>query len=456
MIPSWENMAEWGKDPYSDIWHAENEWYANPGLQRSDTSASSDTPLVQTAGLQNGNGWTEAFKHAALAGSLGAVGGLVLGPLGAVGGLLTALVMSSSVLQSHAREIAQLNRVHTSTRSKTREDEERRNRERLERERREKVREMQRARRQEEWRQKREQEWDSFVADKKTVATNVLRRYGVHVVNVTVVGRSKAIVEVPWHLSWQLRRQLVDILESALQMRVAFIAVRFCDGCGGKLVGPTAGALQCPLCGRRFFDVQLPAQVVHEKPQHTRRETTVAPKPAIVNPDLIEREKKLKSGKIEPVPTVQSIMESNAESANFLVEHQAWDPIEVEDYQARMELEAVDQSKIMQHLLETKPKTPLPPSPPKTTAEKTMQHIPPTETEMSPTTTTPAPAKPAASQGGIEVGKHVQISGPYKGLSGKVQLVDKKKRKATVLLDHYGTTVNVAIELVAPLEVLPQ
>jgi len=436
MIPSWENMAEWGKDPYSDIWRAENEWYANAGLQRSDTSASSDTPLLQTAGLQNGNGWTEAFKHAALAGSLGAVGGLVLGPLGAVGGLLTALVMSSSVLQSHAREIAQLNRVHTSTRSKTREDEERRNRERLERERREKVREMERARRQEEWRQKREQEWDSFVADKKTVATNVLRRYGVHVVNVTVVGRSKAIVEVPWHLSWQLRRQLVDILESALQMRVAFIAVRFCDGCGGKLVGPTAGALQCPLCGRHFFDVQLPAQVVHEKPQHTRRETTVAPKPAIVNPDLIEREKKLKSGKIEPVPTVQSI--------------------EVEEYQARMELEAVDPSKIMQHLLETKPKTPLPTSPPKTTAEKTMQHIPPTMTEMSPTTTTPAPAKPAVSQGGIEVGKHVQISGPYKGLSGKVQLVDKKKRKATVLLDHYGTTVNVAIELVAPLEVPPQ
>jgi transcription antitermination factor NusG len=75
---------------------------------------------------------------------------------------------------------------------------------------------------------------------------------------------------------------------------------------------------------------------------------------------------------------------------------------------------------------------------------------------MLPTTTTPAAAKPAAGQGVFEVGKHVQISGPYKGLSGKVQLVDKKKRKATVLLDDYGTTVNVAIELLAPLEVSPQ
>jgi len=452
MIPSWENMAEWGKDRYSDIWHAENEWYGNADLQRSDTSAPSDASLVQTAGLQNGNGWTEAFKHAALAGGLGAVGGLVLGPLGAVGGLLTALVMSSSVLQCHAREIAQLNRQHTSTRAKTREDEERRNRERLERERREKVREMERARRQEEWRQRGEQEWDCFVADKKTVATNVLRRYGVHVVNVTVVGRSKAIVEVPWHLSWQLRRQLVDILENALQIRVAFVAVRFCDGCGGKLVGPTADALQCPLCERRFFDVQIPPQVAHEKIQHTRREKTpVAPRPPPLN--IIA---------VEELLTEEDYAERAAvESAYFLVEDQAWDPIEVEDYQARMELEAVDPSKIMHQLLETepaKPKTPPPPSlsAPKATEQKTMQQTAPTKTEMLPTTTTPAAAKPAAGQGVFEVGKHVQISGPYKGLSGKVQLVDKKKRKATVLLDDYGTTVNVAIELLAPLGVSPQ
>lgn len=467
MIPSWDTMTEWGRDPYSDAWYAENDWYADDQTFNVPASSGS-SEAVQVAGLQNGNGWTESFKHAALAGGLGAVGGLLFGPIGAVGGLLTALVMSSSVLQSHAKEVALLNNQHMNTRSKTREDEERRSRERVERERgaREReMREVERRRRDEEWRLRRQEEWNQFVAAKKNDIADALKQYKLQAVNVAIIGRSRTVIEVPWHVPWQLRRQLADALESAVQMHVAFVPVRFCDGCGGKLAGPMADAPQCPMCARTLFDTQ-PASASHitsHRPTHTttRKEPVPIPAPAvpvsiatIVGEDTVEEE--------------DTAELAAAETFNSLAEYQSEDPLEVEDYAARMELEKADLPEVLKRLLATnekmvKPHINIKKEPVQTTTAASPQ----AGAKAEPSTATvktaihladaPAPkAKEGNKHGTIEEDKRVRGLGPYKNLTGTVQLLNSKKHKAKVLLDDFGTTVNIAIDLLEPLEATTQ
>ena len=108
MFPSWDNMMR-ERDFTGD--GGGDDWYEGVNPQRYDVPMASEKSIQV---IPNGVGWTDAFKHAALAGGMGAVGGLLFGPIGAVGGLLTGLAMSTSVLQSHARETARINHQYMS------------------------------------------------------------------------------------------------------------------------------------------------------------------------------------------------------------------------------------------------------------------------------------------------------------------------------------------------------
>jgi transcription antitermination factor NusG len=453
-----------GRDPSTEGSPVGDDWYGDIGRHERFDMSTLSQPLLEVARLQNGNGWTEAFKHAALAGSLGAVGGLLLGPIGAVGGLLTGLVMSTSVLQHHARETAQMNHESMTTVARERRAAERQAQwERVLEQRRKKAMEK----------NAREDEWTRFIADKKAAATAVLKTYNIARFSVAVVGKTKAVIEIPWHVPWLLRRQLNDALEAALQMHVASVPVRFCDGCGGKLAGPVTEALQCPLCGRLFSNLPTPVQTTAERPHVKVERKPASPQPEVVHAILHPSPATEQEPPVEEAFEVEDYQErAAAESTNILTEYQTWDPLEPEDYRERMALEAAEASEIMRTVLneKTKPttpapyvkpqKTPVPPSKPVETSS--------TQKEEQPTApaTAPAAQKPPAASvektaaktepqatAGIVEGGRAELLGNYKDLKGTIQMVDKKKHRAKVLLDEFGTTVNVPFELLRPLEV---
>jgi hypothetical protein len=455
-----------GRDPYDDRSSVGDDWYGDIVThERFDAPASSQL-LVEVGRLKNGNGWTEAFKHAALAGSLGAVGGLLLGPIGAVGGLLTGLVMSTSVLQHHARETAQVNRESMAAVARERRAVERQARhERLLEQRRRKAMEK----------NAREDEWTRFIADKKAATTEILKMYNIAPFSVAVVGKTKAVIEIPWHVPWQLRRQLDYALEAALQMHVASVPVRFCDGCGAKLAGPVTEALQCPLCGRIFSNFPTPVQTAAGERPHVKVERKMTPpqptQPQVVH-DVLQPSSatKLESSVEERLDADDYQERTSAEPTSALFEYQTWDPLELEDYEERMALESTEPSAIMRSMLnkKTRVKTPAWHVAPKKTAPPKPVETPPVERKEEPT----APAMPSASPTppaasiekraakmesqvnvGIVEGARAELLGNYKDLKGIVQMVDKKKRRAKVLLDEFGTTVNVPFELLRPLEV---
>lgn len=476
MIPSWENMTDRHLNPYSETWQPDEDWhnwYVNP-LRNDGSALASDQP-VQVAGLLNGNGWTAAFKHAALAGSLGALGGLLLGPVGAVLGIASGLVMSTSALQSQARQVRRLGDQHVTTRSNTREAEDRRTRERIERENAQREKDLEKQRREQEWAQRRREEWDRFVSEKTSVAMRVLQQHNIYAGNITAVGRSKVIIEIPWHIAWSIRRQLIDILESHLQMRTAFIGVRFCDRCGTKLAGPSAEMEECPACKRSFLDTNAPPE-----PQRIRC-TPIKPKAARAPP--VSETKSVQETKIDepiesaetdetPAPEKENWVErEHTELANAIVECQTWDPLSVDDYQ-----EDVDLTPLMKHLsaklLPAKTPHTNAPVPARDIVPKTElltrvmpRSVPhkPINMPIAPEQESPAssssvsqpvqpPVQAETGKGDIVIGRHVQCLGRYKGFTGIAQLVDKKKRVVKVLLDKYAVSVSIAIELVVPLE----
>jgi len=452
MFPSWDSMMR-ERDFTGD--GGGDDWYEGVNSQRYDAPTASEMS-IQT--IPNGVGWTDAFKHAALAGGMGAVGGLLLGPIGAVGGLLTGLVMSTSVLQSHARETARINHQYVSGVSRERRALERQTQqERLFEQRRRKAMEK----------NVREDEWTRFIEEKKAAAVEILRTYNIARYSLAIVSRQKAVIEIPWHTPWQLRRQLGDALEVALQMRVASVSVRFCDGCGGKLAGPVTEALVCPLCGRRFRNEATPVQAVYvQKPAPAPKSPQTAPQPRTVQPQPTAQPQAAPALAQTPPPvkTVEDLLTDDDfvdETVGPLAEYQTWEPLEVEDYEERMTLEATNPT--VRDLLSGTNK----PKPPQTTPPQAPEKPQKDAREGSiKERTTPSPAPlpiqaatakaEAPADAGIVEGGRVRLLGPYKGLKGTVQGINKHKRTAKVLLDEYATTVNIALELLAPLEVPTQ
>jgi len=443
-----------------------DDWYEGVNPQRYDTPATAEMS-IQT--IPNGAGWTDAFKHAALAGGMGAVGGLLLGPIGAVGGLLTGLVMSTSVLQSHARETARINHPYMSGVARERRTLERQTQqERLLEKRRRKAMEK----------NSREDEWARFSEEKKNTAAEILRAYSIARYSLAIVSKQKAVIEIPWHTPWQLRRQLGDVLEAALQMRVASVSVRFCDGCGGKLAGPVAEALVCPLCGRRFRNEATPAQGAYvQKLAPTSRSPQTAPQPRAVQPRPTAQPQAAPTLAQTPPPveTVEDLLTDDDfvdETVGPLAEYQTWEPLEAEDYEERMTLEATNLT--TRDLLNRTAKTshtnaPVPtkdtkpkPEPPTQVAPQSVLHKPvnvtiisepksPAQTTIAAQPTQPS-VKTTTGKGNIVAGRRVQCLGRYKDFTGIAQLVDKKKRVVKVLLDKCATSVSIAIDLVVPLE----
>jgi transcription antitermination factor NusG len=478
MFPSWDNMMR-ERDFTGD--GGGDDWYEGVNPQRYDVPMASEK-FIQV--IPNGVGWTDAFKHAALAGGMGAVGGLLFGPIGAVGGLLTGLAMSTSVLQSHARETARINHQYMSGVSRERRMLERQTQqERLAEQRRRKAMET----------NSREDEWTRFIEEKKAAAVEILRTYNIARYSLAVVSRQKAVIEIPWHTPWQLRRQLNDVLEAALQMRAVSVSVRFCDGCGGKLAGPVTEALVCPLCGRRFCNEIGPVQVAYvQKPAPAPKLPQPAPQPQAVQIPPVAQpavQPQVAPTLAQTPPSAETVEDLLAdddfvdEKAGPLTEYQMEELLEAEDYEARLTAENVDPAIVMQDILSrTNKPEPLQPSPPQvskkaapatppTTAlpaltqvtvpaaiaqdakEKTVPVTPPaTAPSFLTQATKPAATEPPANAEIAEGGK-VQALGKYKGLKGTVQEINKHKRRAKVLLDEYETTVNIALELLAPLEV---
>lgn len=96
--------------------------------------------------------------------------------------------------------------------------------------------------------QKRRQgDLEKFVQDKTNAAKQFLAKYSIPVRNVSVVGQSKAVIEVPFHNA-PVHRHIVDLAEAALGLRVSLVPVRYCDKCGVKLVGPMVNAPTCFGC----------------------------------------------------------------------------------------------------------------------------------------------------------------------------------------------------------------
>lgn len=474
MIPSWENMTEQHLNPYGETWQPDEDWRTDYVTSPRNTSAS-DAP-VQVAGLLNGNGWTAAFKHAALAGALGAAGGLLIGPVGAVMGIAAGLVMSTSALQSQARHTGKVGSQRVAVRPNSREVEEQRARQRAERA-------LEKQEREQEWAQRQQEEWAQFLSEKTSVAKSVLQQYDMHVGNVAAVGRNKAIIEIPWHIAWPIRRQLIDVLESHLQMHTVFISVRFCDKCGTKLAGPVAEVQMCPACKRSFLDTGTARSNRCVPPeQRERQRTPIRPEMTRTLPVSEKTQLTRKTGPDKPVAitkrdaTLLTKEDENKkgriEDVNACAEHQTWDPLEVDDYQ-----EDVDLTPLMKRLSE-KPTLATAPlrtmsvckaeasksepskyATPQDATHKAVDAIVASEQRTSAQTTmtlsTQHSTQTTVSKGDIVVGRRVQCLGRYKDLTGVIQLVDKKKRAVKVLLDKFGVSVSIAIALVATLEEVP-
>jgi hypothetical protein len=340
------------------------------------------------------------------------------------------------------------------------------------------LREEQRRQEFEESQKRRQEEFSKFVQEKQEAARRFLGQYSVPVSSVSLVGRSKVVVEVPFHKA-PVHWQLIDLAEAALGLRVSIIPVRFCNKCGTKLGGPMVTALSCVNCNN-----PLAEQLGEETPTAAPMATPTLPSPILQR--IIPRQPALSvSASANPPTAEESAAGIGAETIqNRLLEQLAeQDNLEETDWTERMELErnAPQIQARLDHANE---------------GEKHEVHIK-TEQAMSETADGVAgndglgpaqgrmdnefngsqafenasevvvrpsiadellqkskPSEPLLvvdRQGSVEVGSSVVIrAGPFKDNVGTVSIINKKKRLAKVQLKGFNTAVNIPLDFVSP------
>ncbi len=347
--------------------------------------------------------------------------------------------------------------------------------------------------------QKRRQgDLEKFVQDKTNAAKQFLAKYSIPVRNVSVVGQSKAVIEIPFHNA-PVDRHIVDMTEAALGLRVSLVPVRYCDACGVKLVGPMVNAPACFSCHIQMGPEEPAGPVVSVPsrrplkpdipylPSSLHRFFTAPTAPTLavgVGVDAIE------SGLLAQLAK-EKLARLSAEAEES--------PLEEEDWGERTEFELRGVPLIQERLNQlngngtshidnkskdrknkgSKPKKDKnsPESLPPVTAEPT----PPT-LEMPTAPSAPEmpngqldgeveaplnsianellekqPQAPASQsmtvnrQGSVDVGASVLVTkGPFNDNVGAVVIVNKKKRMAKVQLKGLNTAVNLPLDFLSP------
>ncbi len=313
---------------------------------------------------------------------------------------------------------------------------------------------------------RRQDDLTKFVQDKVNSAKQFFAQYFVPVRNVSVVGQSKAIIEIPFHNA-PVHRHIVDLAEAALGLRVSIIPVRFCDTCGLKHAGPMVAAPACLKCHAPLSD-----QTVEEAP------IAGAPKPLIPTQHAIRE---------TPLPRIPTQLPSIAQEAAVGIDAEAvgehilqelseeGNP-EESDWTERMELERnVPQiqarldyrnqnGRQTDHMSETPSSEIAKAETDFSTPAEAVEHdgtLPQASEEFHTGRSIaddllerPKCSEPSLvvdHQGSVEVGSSVLIkAGPFRDNVGTVSILNKKKRSAKVQLKGFNTAVNIPLDLLSP------
>jgi hypothetical protein len=338
---------------------------------------------------------------------------------------------------------------------------------------------------------RRQDDLTKFVKDKVDSAKQFFTRYSVPVRNVSVVGQSKAIIEIPFHNA-PVHRQIVDLAEAALGLRVSIVPVRYCDKCGVKLVGPMVNAPTCFSCR------------IQMGPEEPAGPVVSVPSPRPLKPEIPY----LPSSGISPQPVAtigvgaEAIETSQlAQLSNEKLTRLSEEPLEEEDWGERAEFELCGVPLIQARIDQLNGKNPLNKSKngkgksSKPKKDKgSPESLPPVTAEPKPNAsqmTTPSapsapellngqldqldgeaeaplssiadellekqPQAPVAQsmtvdrQGSVEVGASVLVTkGPFKDNVGAVEIVNKKKRMAKIQLQGLNAAVNLPLDFLSP------
>jgi len=339
-----------------------------------------------------------------------------------------------------------------------------RERRRMEIERR--LQEEQRRQEFEEAQERRQEGFVNFAEEKGKVARQFFGQYNVPVAGVSLVGRGKAVIEIPFHQA-PVHWQIIDLAEAALGLRVSIIPVRFCDTCGLKHGGPMVAAPACLKCHAPLSD-----QTVEEAP------IAVAPKPLIPTQHAIRE---------TPPPRIPTQLPSMVQEAavgigaevvgeHILQELSEEGNPEESDWAERMELERnVPQIQARldyrnQNGRRADHRSENPSS--EIAKAETDFSTPPEAVEHDGTLSQASeefhvgrsiadellerpkcsmPSLIVDRQGSVELGSSVLIkAGPFKDNVGTVSILNKKKRSAKVQLKGFNTAVNIPLDLLSP------
>jgi hypothetical protein len=357
------------------------------------------------------------------------------------------------------------------------------------------LRDEQRRQESAEFQKRRQGDLEKFVQDKRNAAKQFFAQYFVPVRNVSVVGQSKAVIEIPFHNA-PVHRHIVDLAEAALGLRVSLVPVRYCDKCGVKLVGPMVDAPTCFGCHTQL-GLEEPASPVVSVP---------SPRPLKPEIPYLSTVNALTAPSFDASPQTAPTVGVGAEaietsllaqlSKEKLTQLSEETPLEEEDYRERMEFELCGVPLIQARLDQlngkgkdhidkskngkkksSKPKKdknshePLPPVTAKPTPPTLEMPTAPLAAEMpngqlddeagsssiADQLLQKEPQTPAVSsmvidrQGSIEVGAPVLVGkGPFKDNFGAVIMVNKKKRMAKVQLKGLNTAVNLPLDFLSP------